>query len=148
MPQLELTPDELLTTTRSVRKRLDFSRPVEAELLRECLEIAAQAPTGGNRQHWHFVMVTDPRQIALLGAVYQKGWALYLQEQTSIAAAAQSKRMTPERITEFKPTFYRALYLGENREHSLYPVNMCIGLDNCIYVTSFDGCSVARYAFS
>ena len=59
MPLLDLTPDELLTTTRSVRKRLDFSRPVETELIDECLELAVQVPTGGNRQIWHFVVVTD-----------------------------------------------------------------------------------------
>ena len=67
MTLLNLTPDELLTTTRSVRKRLDFSRPVEPELLRECLEIAVQAPTGGNRQTWHFVLVTDRQKILALG---------------------------------------------------------------------------------
>ena len=114
MPQLDLTPDELLTTTRSVRKRLDFSRPVETELLRECLEIAAQAPTGGNRQHWHFVMVTDPQQIAALGAVYQKGWSVYLQEQTSIAAAAQTKRMTPDRIATLSRIIDSSNYLAEH----------------------------------
>ncbi len=54
MALLDLSADELLTTTRSVRKRLDFARPVEEELIRECLEIAAQAPTGGNRQNWAF----------------------------------------------------------------------------------------------
>jgi len=73
MPILHLTPDELLTATRSVRKRLDFSRPVEPELLRECLEIAVQAPTGGNRQNWHFIVVTDRQQIQALGKIYQMG---------------------------------------------------------------------------
>src|SRR6266511_3352138 len=58
---LELTPDELLTTTRAVRKRLDLERPVERELLEECLALAQQAPTGSYRQDWHFVVVTDPR---------------------------------------------------------------------------------------
>ena len=66
-PVLDLTPDELLSTTRSVRKRLDLSRPVEPELIRECIELAAQAPTGGNAQGWHFVVVTDPTSAA--------GWA-------------------------------------------------------------------------
>ncbi len=56
---LPLDPDELLSTTRSVRKRLDFSRPVEPELIRECIDVATQAPTGGNNQGWHFVVVTD-----------------------------------------------------------------------------------------
>ena len=56
---LNLTADELLTTTRSVRKRLDFDRPVERAVVEECLEIAFQAPTGGNRQGWHWVVVED-----------------------------------------------------------------------------------------
>ena len=61
-PLLNMSPDELLSTTRSVRKRLDFSRPVEPELLNECLELAAQAPTGSNAQGWHFIVVTDPEK--------------------------------------------------------------------------------------
>ncbi|HEV2580862.1 MAG TPA: nitroreductase family protein [Ktedonobacteraceae bacterium] len=111
---LNLTPDELLTTTRSVRKRLDFSRPVEPELLRECLEIAVQAPTGGNRQHWHFIIITDPRQIAALGAIYKKGWAIYIQEQTSVANAAQSRRMTPDRLSTLARVADSAIYLSEH----------------------------------
>ena len=51
--------DELLTTTRSVRKRLDLARPVPPELLEECIEIALQAPTGSNSQGWQFLFVTD-----------------------------------------------------------------------------------------
>ena len=53
MTTLPLSPDELLTTTRSVRKRLDLTRPVPLELVTECLEVALQAPTGGNRQGWY-----------------------------------------------------------------------------------------------
>lgn len=77
MPTLNLTSDEVLTTTRSVRKRLDFSRPVEPEVIKECLEIAVQAPTGGNRQQWHFVVVTDAEKRKALGDVYRRGWELY-----------------------------------------------------------------------
>ncbi len=51
--------DELLTTTRSVRKRLDLTRPVPPEILEECIEIALQAPTGSNAQGWQFLFVTD-----------------------------------------------------------------------------------------
>ena len=50
MSLLHLSPEELLTMTRSVRKRLDFSHPVEPEVVRECLELAVQAPTGANSQ--------------------------------------------------------------------------------------------------
>ncbi|HZS74972.1 MAG TPA: nitroreductase family protein [Ktedonobacteraceae bacterium] len=70
MSHLNLTPDELLATTRSVRKRLDFSRSVEPEVIRECLELAVQAPTGGNRQGWQFIVVTDAEQRQKLGAIY------------------------------------------------------------------------------
>jgi len=51
-PLLNLDPDQLLTTTRSVRKRLDLERPVEREVLEECLDVALQAPTGSNNQGW------------------------------------------------------------------------------------------------
>src|SRR2546426_7837634 len=77
MPVLDLSPDELLTTTRSVRRRLDFSRPVEPEVIRQCLAIALQAPTGGNRQGWHFVVVTDAEKRRALGDIYRRGGALY-----------------------------------------------------------------------
>ncbi len=52
--------DYILETTRSVCKRLDFTRPVEPEVIERCIQIATQAPTGGNRQGWHFVIITDP----------------------------------------------------------------------------------------
>src|SRR2546429_9741418 len=76
MPVLDLSPDELLTTTRSVRRRLDFSRPVEPELIKQCLEIALRAPTGGNRQGWHFVVVTDVEKRQALGDIYRRGVAI------------------------------------------------------------------------
>jgi nitroreductase len=60
MGVIPLPPDELLTTTRSVRKRLDLSRPVPLELVRECLQVALQAPSASNVQNWHWIVVTDP----------------------------------------------------------------------------------------
>src|SRR3954470_16355721 len=83
--QLPLTTDELLSTTRTVRKRLDFSRPVEREAIEECLEIAHQAPTACNMQNWHFVVVTDLTKRAELGAIYRKGWELYLPMPFSVS---------------------------------------------------------------
>jgi nitroreductase len=72
---LDLTPDELLSTTRTVRKRLDLSRPVERELLDECIDLALQAPTGGNRQGWHFVLVTDTERKQAISDLYRKSKA-------------------------------------------------------------------------
>ncbi len=65
--------DKLLTTTRSVRKRLDLDRPVELEVVRECIDIAFQAPTGTNAQNWSFVVVTDPDKRAAIADAYRRG---------------------------------------------------------------------------
>ncbi len=73
----DITADELLTTTRAVRRRLDLTRPVERELIEECLSIALQAPTGGNRQRWAFVVVTDPAQREALADLYRQGFDTY-----------------------------------------------------------------------
>jgi nitroreductase len=73
--QMDLaTVDKLLTTTRSVRKRLDLTRPVEPEIIQECLDIAIQAPTGGNRQGYHFVVVTDADKRVGLADLYRKAF--------------------------------------------------------------------------
>lgn len=73
MTTLDLTPAELLSTTRAVRKRLDLTRPVARELIRDCLELATQAPTGRNRQRWHFVVVTDAGQRRALAELFRQG---------------------------------------------------------------------------
>jgi nitroreductase len=72
-----MTPEELLTTTRSVRRRLDLSRPVPADLIRECVDIAVQAPTGSNRQGWQWIVVTDPSLRRLIGDRYRQSWYTY-----------------------------------------------------------------------
>jgi nitroreductase len=75
--RVELTSDELLTTTRVVRKRLDFSRPVEQEIIEECLTRALQAPTASNRQEWHWIFVTEPATKRALADLYRKPSAEY-----------------------------------------------------------------------
>src|SRR3954467_2350363 len=77
--RLELTPDELLSTTRAVRKRLARARPVEREVLEECLQLAQQAPTASYSQNWHFVVVTDPEKRAARGALWREVASPYLQ---------------------------------------------------------------------
>jgi nitroreductase len=74
---LGLTPDQVLSTTRAVRKRLDLERPVERELLEECLRLAQQAPTAGYAEDWHFLVVTDPELKAGLADLWRQGAAEY-----------------------------------------------------------------------
>ena len=92
---LNLTPDELLATTRAVRRRLDLSRPVEREVLEECLRLAQQAPTSSFAQNWHFVVVTDPGTRAALGGLWRTVAESYVQRRAAAAAAdARLARMS------------------------------------------------------
>lgn len=75
------TVDKLLTTTRTVRKRLDLTRPVEPEIIQQCLEIAIQAPTGRNIAQYHFIVVTDPAKRTALAAIYRKAYAEFMGPQ-------------------------------------------------------------------
>lgn len=73
----ELTPDRLLATTRTVRKRLDFERQVPRQLLLECLELAVQAPTGSNRQAWQFLFLTAPEKKQIVADYYGRSYDRY-----------------------------------------------------------------------
>ena len=65
--------DKLLTTTRSVRKRLDLTREVEPQVIQDCIDIAMQAPTGTNAQNWAFVVITDPAKKKFIADAYRNG---------------------------------------------------------------------------
>ncbi|GAA4228953.1 nitroreductase [Streptosporangium album] len=72
---LDLPPDELLSTTRAVRRRLDLTRPVPRELIEECVGLATQAPTGRNRQRWHFLVVTDQARRLAVADIFRRALA-------------------------------------------------------------------------
>ena len=77
---VDLSPDELLTTTRAVRRRLDFDRPVPIELVEECVRIALQAPSGSNARGWHFVVVGDAAKRQRIGELYRASFEQYRGE--------------------------------------------------------------------
>jgi nitroreductase len=83
MPTLPLSPDELLTTTRSVRKRLDLNKPVPLDLIEECLEIALQAPSASNLQSWHWMVVTDRSVRAEIATFYKRAFDAYAESPSS-----------------------------------------------------------------
>jgi len=111
MPGVPLTPDELLTTTRSVRKRLDLTRPVPLGLVKECLEIALQAPNGGMREGWHWIVVTDPQVRGQIGDFYRRSAEPYLAS----AAAADPSRATGSGIMArvSSSSAYLAQHMGQ-----------------------------------
>ena len=84
MIQLDLTFEEILTTTRAVRKRLDVTRKVPRALLEECLELALQAPNGSNKNWWRWIIVDDPALVAKLGDEYRTAMGILQSgQQTS-----------------------------------------------------------------
>jgi len=105
--------DHLLSTTRAVRKRLDLDRPVPPEVVENCLRLAIQAPTGSNRQGWHWVVVTDAHKRAALADMYRDGFGPYMHR-----ARSGSESLT--RVGE------SALWLAERLERVPVHVIPCI----------------------
>jgi nitroreductase len=84
--------DHLLRTTRTVRKRLDITRPVPLDVIAECLEIALQAPTAGHSEGWHFVVVTEPALRAGIADIYRRARAAYHRRPPSFLARVYAAR--------------------------------------------------------
>ena len=109
----ELTVDELLTTTRSIRQRLDLDRPVDLAVVEECLRIALQAPSGSNEQSWHWIVVTNPDVRRRLGELYLDAWQE--RRRRASAAAAQASATAPQAADGTRQRVMRSsAYLAEN----------------------------------
>ena len=78
--------DKLLTTTRAVRRRLDLDRPVPRQLIRDCIEVATQAPAGGNVQRWRWLVVDDPDLKRGLADLYRRAYEPYIEQQRDVVA--------------------------------------------------------------
>ena len=85
--------DELLTTTRAVRKRLDLTRPVPRDVILECIQLAMQAPTASNAQDWRWLVVTDAEKRAAIAEIYRTVGAQYLTQAAATATDPQTKRV-------------------------------------------------------
>ena len=103
-----------------MRKRLDFDRPVPRELLLECLEVAVQAPTGGNGQDWHFVIVTDADKRKAIGELYKKSFTIYAAN-----GRPQYERDDPRR-KQFPRVASSAQYLADRMHEVPVMVIPCI----------------------
>lgn len=121
---LDLGPDELLSTTRSVRKRLDLTRPVDPALVRECIEVATQAPTGGNNQGWHFLVITDPEKKAKLAEWYAAAFQLFYGDAD--AAVARVDQSDQKLVDATRRVVGSAQYLAEHLAEVPVHVIPCI----------------------
>jgi nitroreductase len=85
--------DELLTTTRAVRKRLDLTRPVGRDVILDCVRIAMQAPTASNGQDWRWLVITDAAKRAAIAEIYRSIGAEYLAHAAANASDPQTQRV-------------------------------------------------------
>ena len=110
--------DELLGTTRAVRKRLDFNRPVPRALVNDCIALSQQAPTGGNSQGWRWIVVEDKNKRCSLAEIYRKAAGGYLKAEGAKAEKAGDQQTLR--------VFHSALYLAENLELAPLHVIPCL----------------------
>lgn len=97
---------EAIHTARSLRRYHDT--PVPDALITQVLDAAIRAPSGGNSQHWSFIVVRDPATRQRLGAIYRKA----AEEVSAIYAA----RPRPTHLTEaqYKSFLGSSAYLWEH----------------------------------
>ncbi len=117
------TVDHLLTTTRSVRKRLDFSRPVEPEVIQQCLAIAMQAPSASNRQPWHFLVLTEAAKKAIVAEYYQKAFMIYARMRAEEGSSLAADDPRAERAGKVASS---AMYLAQHMHEVPVLVIPCI----------------------
>lgn len=114
---LQIT-DELLSTTRSVRKRLDFDRPVSREIIETCIGISQQAPTGTNSQGWRWIIVEDKAKKAKLAEIYRMAASVYLE--------AQEKELQGSDDKQTRRVIDSAVFLAENLQNAPFHVIPCL----------------------
>ena len=83
--------DEILRTTRSVRRRIDFDRVVEASVIEDCIDIATQAPTGLPPESWRFLVLTDPAPKRALAEFYRSALATLAEARGGEIKPSQGK---------------------------------------------------------
>ncbi|NNF55250.1 MAG: nitroreductase family protein [Acidimicrobiales bacterium] len=117
---LNLSAEELLTTTRSVRKRLDFDRPVDRSIVVECIDLALQAPSGSNSQGWQWVVVEDQAKKDAICALYASNYFAYSKGPRPEYGEGDVRRESMPKVVD------SATYLAENFSKAPFLVIPCI----------------------
>ena len=125
--------DTLLTTTRSIRKRLDLGRPVPPELIEECLEVAVQSPSATNTQKWRFVVIRDAEKRAGIARLYKQAFESYWEQAdaatygtTGPASTLEGARGKPPPENSFQRMIDSAVYLVDHLHEVPVHVLFCV----------------------
>lgn len=144
-PRVLTDIDDVLTTTRAIRRRFDFDRPVPRSVIVECMELAIQAPTGGNAQDWRFVAVSDPATREALAEVYRGCFETYVREPLSAGLNAPSARGRLDRSPAAERMLAGAAYLADNIQRAPWLVLACATRPNPEQDTAAAGTTSAVY---
>ncbi|MCY4388941.1 MAG: nitroreductase family protein [Desulfurellaceae bacterium] len=125
--------DKLLTTTRSIRRRLDLSRPVPPELIEECLEVAVQSPSATNTQKWRFMVIRDADKRAGIAGLYKQAFESYWEQADDATYGTTGPASTPEEARGKPPPYNSlqrmidsAVYLGDHLHEVPVHVLFCV----------------------
>jgi len=99
--------DEILSTARSVRRRIDFSRPLERRVLLECIDVAVQAPTGAGGENWRFLVVDDAEKKIQLAKIYGEVLIGFARERRIELKASHRAMMA--RLHEFPAMLFACM---------------------------------------
>jgi nitroreductase len=111
--------EEVLTTTRAVRRRLDLTRPVPEQVLHDCLELALQAPTGADAEDWRFLLIGDPDLKHAIGLEYQRVFDEAVRPKLAELAEGRTLRGMHKDLDQHQResrqrVYETAAYLAEN----------------------------------
>lgn len=146
---LPLDPDQLLSTTRAVRKRLDFDRAVPRELVEECIHMAVQAPSGSNSQGWHFVVIEDAAKRAAIADIYRRAFDIY---RDMPMAAGNIVTGNADRDAQQQRVMGSAEFLAANMQRAPYLVVPCVmgradGMPNMVSASLHGSILPATWSF-
>jgi nitroreductase len=98
------TTDRLLSTTRAVRRRLDLGRPVEPQVIHDCIALSQQSPTASNTQQWRWLVVDDASLRAQLAEIYAR----------ALPAIESQRNATPESDRQTRRVYDSAAWLMDH----------------------------------
>lgn len=137
--------DDVLTTTRAIRRRFDFDRPVPRSVIEECLELALQAPTGGNAQDWRFVVIGDEATRAAVASVYRACFDSYVRRPLAVGLDAPAARGRIDTSEAAARMLAGAEYLAENIHRAPWLVLACATRPNPEHDATAAGTTSAVY---
>src|SRR5262245_30646994 len=125
---------DAVTTQRAMRRLK--TEPIPDAALRQIMDAAICAPSGGNRQGWSFLVIRDAAARARLGELYRECWG-ELMKAPYYAAASKEPADSPT-----GKMVASARYLGEHLGEAPVLILACLAVDPGVATTMTTGASI------